>query len=72
MGAGGPRGGRFEGVHRHMCLWHQHASRCTGRCAKDCRVSTGLVVVGVVVLMLSDYIIMLQSSGSTAACAVRI
>ena len=35
-------------------LWHQHASRCTGRCAEGCRVSTGLV--GVVVLMLS-YII---------------
>ena len=50
MGAGGLQGGRFEGVHMCMCMWHEHASRCTGKCAEGCRDSTGLV--GVVVLTL--------------------
>ena len=37
-------------MHRCMCLWHQHASRCTGKSAEGCRDSTGLVAVVVLIV----------------------
>ena len=54
-------------VHRCMCLWQEHASRYTGKCAEGCRGSTGLVTV--VVLTLSYFITPLATTDHTARIA---